>query len=405
MTGRALAAAVLIALSAVTAGAQMPPGQGQDMPDAKQMSGVPLAMGDMPVGTVTVRVIRGSLANPIANHAVEISGATAATKPTNESGRAEFPGLTPGTRIKAFTVVDGERIESQEIQVPAAGGIRVMLVATDPDAAKREAEDRRLAQLPAQRGMVVLGDQSRFVFEFGEEGLNVFNILQVTNTARTPVDPGAPLVFEMPAGAEHAALLDGSTPLARVAGDRVEVKGPFPPGMTLLQFAYTMPYSGGRLSIRQVVPAQLSQLTVVAQKIGAMTLASPQIAQQRDMASEGQTYILGQGPAVAAGGAVEFAFAGLPHTPTWPRNLALALVILILAAGAFSSVRARGTMTTETARKALDAKRERLFRELVELEESHRAGRIAPDAYGRRRQQLVTSLERIYAALDEEQAA
>jgi hypothetical protein len=403
MTGRVLAAALLVALVAVPAGAQMPPGQ--EMPDAKQMSGVPLAMGDMPVGTVTVRVIRGSLANPIVNQVVEISGAAPGRKPTNESGRAEFPGLAPGTRVKAFTVVDGERLESQEIEVPAAGGIRVMLVASDPDAAKREAEDRRLAQLPAQRGIVVLGEQSRFVFEFGEEGLNVFNILQVMNTARTPVDPGAALVFEMPEGAEHAALLDGSTPLARVDGSRVEVKGPFPPGMTLLQFAYTMPYSGGRLSIRQVIPAQLSQVTVVAQKIGAMTLSSPQIAQQRDMASEGQVYILGQGPAVAAGGAVEFAFAGLPHTPTWPRNLALALVILILAAGAFTSVRAKGTMTKETARKALDAKRERLFRELVELEESHRAGRIAPDTYGRRRQHLVTALERIYAALDEEQAA
>lgn len=384
--------------------AQMP-GQTAEMPDARQMSGVPLPWPDSPVGSLTVRVIRGALTNPIVNQTVEITGGAASKQSTNESGRAEFTGLAPGTRVTAFTVVDGQRIESQEIVLPAAGGIRVMLVAADPDAAKREAEDRRLAQMPAQRGIVVLGEQSRFVFELGEEGLNIFNIFQVLNTARTPVDTGAPVVFTLPAEALHASLLEGSTPLAKLSGNRVTLNGPFPPGVTLLQFAYTMPISGGTMSIRQVLPVQLAQVTVVAQKVGDMRLSSSQIAQQRDMTSEGQTFILGQGPSIAAGSPVEFAFSGLPHVSTWPRNTALALVVTILALGAFTSLRARGTVTTDAARRALEAKRERLFGELVQLEESHRAGRIAPDAYAMRRQHLVTSLERIYAALDEEQAA
>ena len=38
-------------------------------------------------------------------------------------------------------------------------------------------------------GHVVLGEQTRFVFEMGDEALNVFNILQIVNTARTPVQP------------------------------------------------------------------------------------------------------------------------------------------------------------------------------------------------------------------------
>ena len=37
--------------------AQVPPGA--QMPDPKQMSGVPLPTGDIPAGTVTVRVVRG----------------------------------------------------------------------------------------------------------------------------------------------------------------------------------------------------------------------------------------------------------------------------------------------------------------------------------------------------------
>ena len=399
---RLLVLAALLSLLAQPAFAQ---GSGIQMPDPKQMSGVPLPTGDLPVGTITVRVIRGSLTSPLLNQVVEITGGATESKRTNESGRAEFAGLAPGTRIKAVTQVDGERLESQEIQVPATGGVRVMLVATDPEAAKRADEDRRLAQAPAQPGVVVLGEQSRFVFELGEEGLNVFNILQVINTARIPIQPKSPVSFPLPAGAEHTALLEGSTPLASIGGNHVDVKGPFPPGMTLVQFAYTMPYSGPTLTIRQAMPVQLAQLTVVAQKVGDMRLTSAQVAQQREMPSEGQLYILGQGPAIPLGGSVEFAFSGLPHHATWPRNVALGLVVLILVAGAVSSTRGRGTATPEAARRTLEDRRERLFEELVQLEQSQRAGRLVAESYSARRQQLVTSLERIYAALDDEAVA
>lgn len=406
MTTRGMLAAMVIMFMgsglSVRADAQM---QGTQMPDPRQMSGVPLPTSDLPVGTITVRVIRGSLSNPLPNHPVDITGGASVTKTTNENGRAEFPDLAPGLRIKASTVVNGERLESQEVQIPAAGGVRIMLVASDPDAAAREVEDRRLALAPAQRGMVVLGEQSRFVFEMGEEGLNVFNIFQVLNTARTPVDPAGPVVFTLPEGATRAALLEGSTPLAAVVGDRVDVKGPFPPGMTLLQFAYTLPYSGGTMAVRQVLPVQLTQLTVVAQKVGEMRLSSSQIAQQRDMVSEGKTFMLARGPSIPAGGAVEFAFSGLPHSARWPRNLALGLVILILAVGAFTSVRVHGATAREPARRALQARRERLFDSLAELEQRQQSGGLAPEVYAGRRQQLMVSLERIYAALDEEAAA
>ena len=69
-----------------------------------------------------------------------------------------------------------------------------------------------------------------------------------------------------------------------------------------------------------------------------MTMSSPQLSQQRDMTAEGETYIVGQGPPLAAGSDVTFAFTGLPHAPTWPRNVALALAVVILLAGAFAAV-------------------------------------------------------------------
>ena len=213
-------------------------------PDVRQMSGMPLPVGDMPAGSLTVRVLRGAISNPVAGLQVEVHGTGApVTSTTNEAGRAEFKGLPIGARLKAVASVDGQRLESQEFALPAAGGVRVMLVAMDAESEKRAAEDRKLAEGPAQPGTVVLGSESRFVFEMGDDGLTVFNIFQVFNSGKVPVQTGEPLVFEVPAGAGPATIIDGSSEQAAAAGKRVTVTGPFKPGTTLVQFVYTMPYS------------------------------------------------------------------------------------------------------------------------------------------------------------------
>jgi hypothetical protein len=374
---------------------------GVQMPDPKQMSGVPLPSGDLPVGTLTVRLIRGSLSNPLPGQRVEITGDAEGSATTNESGRAEFTRLRPGARVAAKATIDGEQLESQQIQIPMNGGIRVMLVATDPETAKRAEEDRRLAQGPAIRGTVVIGDQSRFVFELGDEAFSVFNIAQILNTARVPVEPVTPVSFVLPDGARQATILEGSSPLATLAGGRVDVKGPFPPGVTLVQFAYSLPYSGAAVTVRQVLPAQLTQLTIVAQKVGEMRLTSAQIGEQRDMTSEGQTYILARGPAVAAGQAVEFQFTGLPHSATWPRNLAFTLASAILAGGVFFSFRRRDHSPQVVERTRLERDRSRLLNELAKLEADQRSERLEQPTYASRRARLISELERVYAALDQ----
>jgi hypothetical protein len=390
------------------ASAQMPGASGGNMPDAKQMSGMPLPASELAPGTVVVRVVRGTMANPIAGQAVELLVAgSPRTLQTNDTGRAEFTGLAAGSRVTAVATVNGERIASQEIQVPATGGIRVALVATDPDLAKREAEDKKLAALPAQPGMVVLGEQSRFVIEMGDEGLHVFNLFEVVNTARTPVQPPAPLVFDAPAAAQNVATLKDSSPQATVQGKRVTVTGPFAPGTTLVQFAYAMPVGGDALTVEMKLPAALNGLSVMAQRVGDLHMTSPQMTQHGDMPDgSGQTYIVGNGPALRAGDTVTFNFTGLPHHAVWPRNLAIALAVLILAGGAWQSTRGVRTDPAAAARrKKLETKRDRLFGELTALEEQNRQRRIDAERYRDRRHELVTALERVYAELDEAAAA
>jgi hypothetical protein len=173
-----------------------------------------------------------------------------------------------------------------------------------------------------------------------------------------------------------------------------------------VQFAYSLNYSGDTLTVEQRLPAAMTQLTVLAQKAGETHLTSPQMAEHREMAAEGQTYIVGQGPALKAGDVVRFDFTGLPHAATWPRDVALAAAVLILLAGAWGGMRG-GPVSTGTAdrRKKLESRRDRLFADLTSLEEQHRAGALDAQRYAVQRRDLVTALERIYAELDEEAAA
>ena len=396
MTRAILAVAAVLALTPAAAAAQMPAG----MPDAKQMSGVPLPVPDLAPGTVTVRIVRGAMTNPIANQEVELSGGTSAMKAkTNDAGRAEFSGLAPGTRVKASATVNGERLESQEFTVPSTSGTRMALVATDPEAQK-------MAQAPAQPGTVVFGPQSRFVFELGDEVLNVFMLLDVVNPAKTPVQPPQPLVVELPAESQGAGVMEGSAPNAVLQGKQLTINGPFVPGSTLVQAGFALPIGGSSLTWEQRLPAALDQLSIMAQKVGDMQLQSAQVAEHRDMPVQGEMFIVAKGPGVAAGQPLRLTFTGLPHHATWPRNLALVLAVALLGAGVWASTRSAKPAAEEQARrKRLDNRRERLFAELTGLERQHRERTIDSERYAARRKELVAALERVYAELDGEAAA
>lgn len=400
------AAVVGVLMSSWAAAAQAPfAGQGAAMPDPKAMSGVPLQVSDVPVGTVTARVIRGALTNPMPGQTVELNGpGVTKTAKTDEAGRATFSGLAPGTRVRAAVVVDGERVESQDFDVPAAGGMRVMLVATDAAIEKKAAEDRALAQAPAIEGTVVLGEQSRFVIEVGDDSLNVFNLLQIVNTAKRPVQTAGPLVFDLPDVAGGAGMLEGSAPNGVAAGKRVTVTGPFPPGSTTIQFAYSVPLGSEEITLAQKLPVQMLQVSVVAQKIGGMQLASAQLSEKREMAADGQTFLVGQGGAVRAGDTVTLTLSGLPHRASWPQAVALGLAAIIVAAGVWGAMRGRATAQQSAHRGQLHARRDKLFSELAALDADRRKGALDARGYATRREQLVTALEDLYAGLEREVA-
>ena len=367
------------------------------MPDPKQMSGIPRPVDDLPNGAISVRLIRGALSNNIPNHPVELHvGSTVLTEKTDESGRAQFSNLTPGATVKAVAVVDGERLESQEFPAPAKGGIRLLLVATDTSK-----EPATTPDAPAISGQVVVGDQSRFVMEPGEDVVRLFYLLDIANNARAPVNTPTPFAFDVPSDAKGTGIMQGSSPNAVVTGTRVTVRGPFPPGHTFVQVACELPGGSGTIDFSQKLPANLEQLAVVVKKVGDTTLSSPQITNQRDIPADGEIFIAATGGPVAAGHPIELTLSGYPHHSGVPRTTALTLAVLIALAGVWAAIRSVDDPSSRAAeRKRLIGRREKLFADLVRLENDHRAGKTDARRYAVRREEIVAALENVYGALD-----
>jgi hypothetical protein len=370
-----------------------------EMPDMKQMSGIPRPVGDLPDGAVSVRVIRGDLSNNITGHKVELRvGGKVLTANTDDTGRAQFNGVAPaGATVKAATDVDGEHLESQEFPAPSKGGVRLMLVATDKT--KGPATTPNAAPVS---GQVIIGTQSRIVVEPGDENVAVYYLLDINNSARAPVNPTTPFTFDMPKGAIATTLMEGSSPLAVVTGSHVRVNGPFPPGRTFVQVACELPQSNGRVRIAQAFPANMEQLAVIVKKVGDAKVVSPQLTRQQEFTAENnEVYIASTGGAITASQPVSIEISGLPHHSPVGRWTALTLAVAIVLTGLWGSRRSEDDGASLAAeRKRLVAKRDKLLNELVRLENDHRTGRADARRYATRREELIAALEQVYGALD-----
>jgi hypothetical protein len=309
----------------------------QQMPDPKQISGIPRAAPDVPAGGVVVLVIRSSFDHPVPDQPVEfvVNGKSTTIK-TGADGRATLSGAPMNAHVTASTVLDGKKVPSQEMTMGPAG-FRLMLVGVDPEAEKRAAEDAKLAAGPAVQGLVVLGPESRIITQLTDERLDVFYVLQIMNSARTPVDIGGPLIFNLPTEARNAGLLDPAPKNATVTGSRLTVTGPFAAGATSVTVGFEMPFTGGSVRIDQRWPAAMQQLLVLVPQAGGIEVQSPALTSRRIASDQGQPLLVATGPGLAANAPLSLEVSGLPHHPLWPRYLALGMAGSILAIGLWTA--------------------------------------------------------------------
>jgi hypothetical protein len=293
--------------------------------------------------------------------------------------------------------VDGEAMMSDAFTVPPAGGVRVILVAGIAKAAERRAsEAARAASAPAVKGTVVFGGNSRVLMQFNDDVLQVYYVLDIVNNARTRVDIGGPLVVDLPPGTSGASVLEGSSQTATVAGNRLTVTGPFAAGTTSVQIAFRLEHTSDRLTLSQTWPAAFQAVTVGVQKIGALSVSSPQFADVRDVRTEnGTTFALGNGAALAAGTPLTITLTNLPFHSRAPRYVALSLAALMVLLGGWAATRPAGDT------RSLAERREQLLQELTQLEVRRRSGAISAERFASRRTRLVAELEQVYGEMDE----
>lgn len=360
------------------------------MPDLAQMSGVPLPTGEMPDGTVSVRVVRDTLGNNQTGVTVTLTGdGVSASAVTDAEGRAIFSGLPAGASIRATATTQGDAASSQPFAVPSQGGVRLIL-ALGLGGGDGASAAPPAATAPAVPGRVVLGTQTRTIVEIMDAGLEVFHVFEIANIAEGPVDVGPPIEFAMPEGAQTVTLLDGSTPQARVFDSKLVIAGPFAPGRTMAQVAYRISHAGPTATVALPVPLPMIQTNLIVRVIGATRVVAPVLQQSRTAEVEGRTYWTGTGPGLGAGDTLTIRLEGLPFHPRWPRYTALTVAGLIVLVGIWLAFVRPVDPTQRIAE--LDARRRQLLDEVQGLGEGADA----------RRAVLMDELEGVYAMLDAE---
>ena len=376
------------------------------MPDPSLMHGKALPAAELPAGTVTVRVVRESVANNISGQQVRVTvGGAARSATTDAQGRAEFSNLPQSAEARAEANVDGEQLVSDPFVVPTSGGLRVILVAgLKAVAARADKEAADAAATPAVKGTVAFGPNSRVLMEFRDDLLQVFYVLDIINGTSSRVDIGGPLIIDLPTGAAGATILQGSSPAATVRGDRVTVTGPFVPGSTSVQVGFQLRYDQPNITVEQTWPAAVEQLNVGLEQLGTVGLASSQFSTVGEVRTEtGTPFLLGNGPALPAGSRLTMQLTNLPVHSTTPRRVALGLATAIVGLGFWLAFR-RPTDTGEVRRR-LVARRDQLLADLAALERRQRRAaardRDVNAADETRRERIIAELEQIYAELDE----
>jgi hypothetical protein len=189
--------------------------------------------------------------------------------------------------------------------------------------------------------MVVPGPESRIIAEMNDDRLNIYYVLHFMNSARVPVDPGGPVIVDLPRTARRPTLLEGSSTQATVNGPRLVVMSPFAPGTTVVQVAFTLPYGGPVATLEQQWPVNLQALNLLVPKVGGMDVQSPQIKQKQEITDQGQRLIVANGSTIPAGQSLTLEISGLPYHPRWPRYIAVLLAGLISLVGIWAAVVAR----------------------------------------------------------------
>ena len=241
--------------------------------------------------------------------------------------------------------MDGERSCPIRSRVPAAGGLRVILVAGIARAAERaQAGGSGGACGPAStRALSCSAANTRIVGEFQDDTLRVFYHARHLNSARARVDIGGPLVLDLPESASLAALLAESSKQAKVEGTRLTVTGPFNPGTTAVQVGFQAALLGVGPDLDADVAGGRSSSGLSASRRSGVCRSRRRRFQTHRGARDGRRLGVRRGERPADAGRVDddLHLSNLPAQSRVASRVALGIALALIALGVWLSVSGR----------------------------------------------------------------
>jgi hypothetical protein len=414
---RSLVALLLLAGTAV---AQSPGQEG----DVQDMAARPLMVGDLPGGTVTVRVGRGSLSNAAVGVEVVASvtapggKATGRTEKTKSDGRATFADLPVGAEFRAQAVVDGQRLQTASFTIPAEGGARLMLLSqqdqqedegeTAPTPANPHAGAHGHGGNPSESAgdagegtsdpsVVRVSSSSKLLIDLREDSLAVLENLVLENTSDRifRADHGG-IAVPLPAAANGVEAIEGSSRLELEQGSTLFLREPVPPASShtppvQARFGFLVSTAGeGSVTLRQPMPLGIESPVVMVPESVHLTLAAPGLqamAPQTD--DRGVQIQIFQLASVPRNGVLSITVSGLPTRGALGKTIATVLVAALVFAVLLGWRRPR----VEKRPEELRGRRDELFAQLVEVERARRAAGADDAPLAQRRAELVAAIE------------
>jgi hypothetical protein len=348
---------LLLALASSPALAQDPP------LDHKGAMSAPLFVEDLPVGSVSVRIARPSMTEPIVGADVVGSWTTkdgkanSVTVKTGADGRAIFAGVPISSTFGAKATIEGNALTTAQFTVPAQGGTRLLMIIGAPAALSEMAKGVHPDALDKTSDLSVLriSSGSRMMVELREDAIGVMQNLLVENTSDKVFDPGQRgLLIPLPDGFAGAEKLPGGAELEIKEGAGVFLHTLIPPtqapaAAVQVRVGYVLAtHETPEFDIVQPMPLGLQGGLILVPDQIPITLSAPgmrTLAPAHD--DDGNVMRMYDLEAVAPGQALRMTVRGLPTRNQVGKWIAAGLVGLLIIAGIVAMRRPRVAVPVE----------------------------------------------------------
>ncbi len=177
------------------------------------------------------------------------------------------------------------------------------------------------------------------------------------------------------------------------------------PGAREINYSYKVGYESGEYMMSRRVDYNVINYNLLVQG-GGVLVASDQLTQEESLDMAGNIYSFFSGGSLGAGEVVEAAISGLPEVSNQNAATWVTVAVAIMTLGAVSGylwwkrrslrpIRQEAILHPQGGLpqpKTFDRKRQRLLRELAQLDDDFEAGRIAEDNYRHQRQAVKARL-------------